>query len=69
MRIENAEDYDKLARILTGNSIGLAFGGGGVRAASQIGLIKAFNEVCGFPIDHICGTSIGSLVAGLYAAN
>jgi len=46
--------------------IGLAFGGGGARGFSHIGVIKAFEEF-GLKFDYICGTSVGSLVGALYA--
>lgn len=46
--------------------IGLALAGGGVKGASHIGVIKALQEN-GIEISYIGGTSIGSIVASLYA--
>ena len=46
--------------------IGLACVGGGVKAASNIGVIKALREA-NIKIDAISGTSIGSIVAIMYA--
>ena len=46
--------------------IGLALAGGGVKGAAHIGVIKALEEN-GIKIDAISGTSIGSIVASLYA--
>ena len=46
--------------------IGLALGGGAVLGAAHIGVLKAIDEL-GIEIDYIAGTSIGALVAGLYA--
>ena len=46
--------------------IGLALAGGGVKGAGHIGVIKALEEN-GIKIDVIAGTSIGSIVASLYA--
>lgn len=46
--------------------IGLALAGGGVKGAGHIGVIKALQEN-GISIDFIGGTSIGSIVAALYA--
>lgn len=46
--------------------IGLALGGGGAKGAAEIGALKVIEE-CGIPIDYIAGTSIGSIVGGLYA--
>lgn len=48
-------------------TIALVLGGGSARGFSHIGLIKALEEN-GVPIDMIVGTSMGSIVAGLYAA-
>jgi NTE family protein len=47
-------------------TIGLALSGGGARAFSQIGILKAFVEK-NIPIDLICGTSMGSIVGGLFS--
>lgn len=46
--------------------IGLALGGGGVKGAGHIGVIKALQEN-GIEIEYIGGTSIGSIVAAFYA--
>lgn len=47
--------------------IGLALGGGGARGAAHVGVLKVLEKE-GIPIDCIAGTSIGSVVGGLYAA-
>lgn len=46
--------------------VGLVLGGGGAKGAAEIGALKVIEEV-GVPIDYIAGTSIGSIVGGLYA--
>lgn len=46
--------------------IGLALAGGGVKGAGHIGVIKALEEN-GIEISAVAGTSIGSIVAALYA--
>lgn len=46
--------------------LGLALAGGGVKGAAHIGVIKALEEN-GIKIDIVAGTSIGSIVASLYA--
>lgn len=46
-------------------SVGLALGGGGWRGIAHIGVLKVL-EQHNIPIDYIAGTSIGSLVGGLY---
>jgi NTE family protein len=47
--------------------IGLALGGGGARGAAEGGVLQVFKEE-GVPIDLIAGTSIGSVIGGLYDA-
>lgn len=59
-------DFSRLARVLTGNTIALILGGGGARGCSQVGIMRALCEA-GIPVDLIGGTSIGSLMAALYA--
>ncbi len=46
--------------------IGLALGGGGALALSEIGVLRWFEENH-IPVDVIAGTSMGSLVGALYA--
>ncbi len=47
--------------------IGLALGGGGARGAAHVGALKVLEKE-GIKFDVITGTSIGSVVGGLYAA-
>ncbi len=47
--------------------IGLALSGGGARCFSQLGVLKAFEEK-NIPINIITGTSMGSIIGGLYSA-
>ncbi|HHL31298.1 MAG TPA: hypothetical protein ENJ41_01845 [Oceanospirillales bacterium] len=46
--------------------IGLVLSGGGARGLAHIGVLKALEEKR-IPIDYIAGTSMGSIVGGLYA--
>lgn len=46
--------------------VGLALGGGGAKGAAHIGVLKYIEEM-GIPIDYVAGTSIGSIIGGLYA--
>ena len=46
--------------------IGLAFGGGGARGMSHIGVLKAFEEY-GLKFDYVCGTSVGSIIGAAYS--
>jgi len=47
-------------------TIGLALGEGGIRGMVHVGVIKALLDA-GYDVDYIAGTSIGSMVGGLYA--
>jgi NTE family protein len=47
--------------------IGLALSGGAARGIAHIGVLKVLEEN-NFPIDFIAGTSMGSIIAGMYAA-
>jgi NTE family protein len=46
--------------------IGLVLGGGGAKGAAHIGVLRVL-EQHNIPIDYIAGTSIGSIVGGMYA--
>ncbi|XKL67411.1 hypothetical protein PGB90_002902 [Kerria lacca] len=58
-------DFSRLARWLTGTSVGLVLGGGGARGAAHVGMIKAIQEA-GIPIDMVGGVSIGAFMGGLW---
>ncbi len=47
--------------------IGLALSGGGARSISELGVLRALEEK-NIPIEIIVGTSMGSIVGGLYSA-
>jgi len=47
--------------------VALALGGGGVRGAAHVGVLRAFMQA-GIPVDIIAGTSMGAIVGGLYSA-
>lgn len=49
-------------------NISLVLSSGGARGITQIGVIRALEEE-GFKINAIAGTSIGSVIGGLYATN
>tara|TARA_B100001750_G_scaffold180974_1_gene149503 strand:+ start:445 stop:2751 length:2307 start_codon:yes stop_codon:yes gene_type:complete len=65
--INDENDFSRIARIIANKSIGLAFGGGGARGLAHIGAYKALLEN-GIPIDIVCGTSAGSMMAGIVAS-
>ncbi|KAJ8309093.1 hypothetical protein KUTeg_013967 [Tegillarca granosa] len=58
-------DFSRLARFLTGTSIGLVLGGGGARGLAHIGMIRSMVE-SGIPIDMVGGTSMGSFIGALW---
>jgi NTE family protein len=51
---------------LTSKKIGLALGGGGARGLAHIGVLKVLERE-GIPISCVAGTSMGSLLAALFA--
>lgn len=60
-------DFSRLARWLTGNSVGLVLGGGGARGAAHVGMLKAIQEA-GIPIDMVGGVSIGAFMGALWCS-
>lgn len=62
IRTDRQGDFDRVARCLTGNAVGLALGGGGARGFAHLGVYRALVEQ-GVPIDVVGGTSQGSIIA------
>ncbi|KAG5683909.1 hypothetical protein PVAND_013168 [Polypedilum vanderplanki] len=60
-------DFSRLARWLTGNSVGLVLGGGGARGAAHVGMLKAIQEAS-IPIDMVGGVSIGAFMGALWCS-
>lgn len=46
--------------------MGVVLGGGGAKGAAHIGVLKYLEEI-GIPVDYVAGTSMGSIIGGLYA--
>lgn len=46
--------------------VGIVLGGGGAKGAAHIGVLKHIEEI-GIPVDYVVGTSMGSIIGGLYA--
>lgn len=46
--------------------VGVVLGGGGAKGAAHLGVLKYLEEM-GVPVDYVAGTSMGSIMAGLYA--
>lgn len=61
-RIDNAGSSAEQSR----PKVALVLGGGGAKGAAEVGVLK-YIEQSGVPIDMIVGTSIGSIVGGLYS--
>lgn len=58
---------ERIARWISGKSVGIAFGGGGARALSHLGVLDAL-ERSGLVVDMISGASAGAHVGGMIAA-
>jgi NTE family protein len=63
-----ARDMARLARLLSRNAVGLVLAGGGARGFAHLGVLRALQEH-GVEIDCVGGTSMGSLMAALVAAD
>ena len=66
VRAGNSRDYARLARILADRAVNLILSGGGARAFSQLGVLKAFRKA-GITFDRVAGSSMGAFVAACYA--
>lgn len=66
MRAELARDWQRLARLVSGNAVGLVLSGGGARGFAHLGVMRALEEA-GIACDLAGGTSIGAVMAA-YAA-
>ena len=62
VRLDIHSDIDRLARLLTGHAVGVVMAGGGARAFTHIGVVKAL-RASGVPVDLVGGTSMGAIVA------
>jgi NTE family protein len=63
---DDRQDAMRLARVMAGRSVGLVLSGGGARAYSHIGAIRAIREK-GIPIDFAGGSSMGAVIAACLA--
>jgi NTE family protein len=61
------EKAETVSSELSRPKIGLALSGGGARGAAHIGVLRVIEELR-IPVDYIAGTSMGSIVGGLYAS-
>ena len=51
----------------SGQKVGVVMSGGGAKGLYHIGVLEAL-ETYGIPIDYVAGTSMGSIIAAMYAA-
>ena len=63
-----ARDLARLARLQARRAVGLVLAGGGARGFSHLGLLRALQEA-GVEVDCVGGTSMGSVMAALAAAD
>ncbi len=59
-------DLARVARRVTGRSLGLVLGGGGARGYAHLGVLEVLEEN-GIAVDRIGGTSMGGIVASTFA--
>lgn len=58
-------EAERIARVISGTSVGLVLSGGGARAYAHIGAIRALRDA-GAPLDFLGGASMGAVIgAGL----
>ena len=55
-------DAARIARVVTGSAVGVVMSGGGARAYSHIGVLRALREAK-VPIDFVGGSSMGAVIA------
>ena len=68
VRPQREADVARLARLLSRNAVGLVLGGGGARGFAHLGVWRALSAR-GIEVDCVGGTSIGSAMAALIAAD
>lgn len=66
LRAGHPDEVGRIARMLTGEAIGLVLGGGAARGFAEIGVYRALREA-NVPIDWVGGTSIGGIIGAAIA--
>jgi predicted acylesterase/phospholipase RssA/CRP-like cAMP-binding protein len=66
IRDGSAGDYERVARTILGQDLGVVFSGGGARGLAHVGVVRALAEA-DIPIDVVGGTSFGAIVAMMVA--
>lgn len=62
-----SEAVRRTARFLTGRAVGVALSAGAARGTAHVGVLRVLEEE-GIPVDLLAGTSIGAVIAGMWAA-
>lgn len=68
VRYKDQPQMERLARRVAGKALGVVLSGGGARGFAHVGVLRAMEEQ-GIEIDLIGGTSMGSLIGGMYATD
>ena len=68
VRADKPDDIQRVARVISGNALGLVLGGGGARGFAHLGVYKALLDL-GITIDWVGGASIGSIFAAPIASD
>ena len=68
VREDKPDDTERVARIISGNAIGLVLSGGAARGFAHLGVYKALLEL-GISIDWVGGASIGSVFGSPIASD
>ena len=66
LKRSDGKSFRRLARIITGNAVGVVLSGGGAKGYAHAGVLKALDEA-GIEVDMIGGTSMGSVISAGYA--
>jgi predicted acylesterase/phospholipase RssA/CRP-like cAMP-binding protein len=68
VRDDKPDDTQRVARIISGNALGLVLGAGGARGFAHLGVYKALLEL-GISVDWVGGASIGSIFGAPIASD
>ncbi|NOR20518.1 MAG: hypothetical protein GQ538_10580, partial [Xanthomonadales bacterium] len=68
IRRDKPDDIQRVARIISGNALGLVLGAGGARGFAHLGVYRALLEL-GISIDWVGGASIGSIFGSPVASD
>lgn len=66
VRADKPDDKSRVARIISGNALGLVLAGGAARGLAHLGVYKAMEEL-GITVDWIGGCSIGAIMGAVIA--